>query len=251
MSESLPLHTLGIVGGSGFYQMPELKHFEKKTIKTPYGPVVDLVAGEIAEKRVYFIARHGVSHSIPPHKINYRANLWALYELGVDAIVSVNAVGGIASNTGPNTIVVPDQIIDYTSGREHTYAEPLSERFNHVDFTWPFSEPLRCKLLQHLISTDLVLVSGGVYGVCQGPRLETAAEILRLERDGCTIVGMTAMPEAALARELNVPYACVCPVVNWAAGKAPESISLEEINSALASCIPKLRQAIVNLLQSE
>ena len=193
-----------------------------------------------------FIARHGYGHTLAPHEINYRANLWALRELGVGEVIAVNSVGGIGADLGPGTLAVPDQIIDYTSGRPHTYFEGADQPVVHVDFTWPLDQAVRKSLLQAARAAGLAIVDGGVYAATNGPRLESAAEIVRLERDGATMVGMTGMPEASLARELGLPYAMLVLVANWAAGRgnSAQRIDLEEIIDILDSGMVRVRRII-------
>lgn len=208
---------LAIIGGTGLYQLDGFKEIERRTLATRWGaPSSEIVLVENNNVRVAFLTRHGLEHNIPPHKVNYRANIWALKELGVKQIISVAAVGGISDVMPPETIVIPDQIIDYTYSRKHTYFEDELDAVQHIDFTEPYSSSLRGRLLN--VSDDLI--DGATYAATQGPRLETAAEVQRLKRDGADIVGMTGMPEASLARELEIDYACCALVVNWAAGCA-------------------------------
>ncbi|VTM09395.1 5'-methylthioadenosine phosphorylase [Pseudomonas aeruginosa] len=181
-----------------------------------------------------FLARHGHPHRFPPHQVNYRANLWALKQAGAEAVIAVNAVGGIHAAMGTGHLCVPHQLIDYTSGREHTYFAGDIEQVTHIDFSHPYDEPLRQRLIEALRALGLEHSSHGVYACTQGPRLETVAEIARLERDGNDIVGMTGMPEAALARELDLPYACLALVVNPAAGKSVGIITMAENRTGIA-----------------
>lgn len=239
-----------VIGGSGCYELPFMDAPESLAISTPFGEASGIVKGQFAGGELVFIPRHGASHHIPPHKINYRANIWALRELNVSAILALNAVGGIAAECAPASIVVPDQIIDYTYGREHTFADVLNDDINHVDFSYPFDEALRGRILSCLAKTDIRWVGEGVYACMQGPRLETAAEVKKLARDGCTIVGMTAMPEAALARELGIVYASLCTVVNWAAGVQSEPISMTEIQAVLTHSNNQLLMLLQALLPS-
>jgi 5'-methylthioadenosine phosphorylase/5'-methylthioinosine phosphorylase len=225
---------LAIIGGTG---LTRLAHFEidhHKPIGTPYGtPSAPLAYGRLHGMEVVFLARHGDPHVYPPHKVNYRANLWALKQAGVDGVLAVAAVGGIRADMGPGVIAIPDQIIDYSYGRDHTFFENDLECVTHIDFTRPYSERLRQGWLDAARAAGIAAVDGGVYGCTQGPRLETAAEIARMERDGCDLVGMTGMPEAALARELALDYACCAVVANWAAGKQEGEITLAEIEANL------------------
>ncbi|HEY6529372.1 MAG TPA: S-methyl-5'-thioinosine phosphorylase [Cellvibrionaceae bacterium] len=236
-------NTVAIIGGSGCYGLPELCPHEEDLILTPYGEVAGILSGQINVSKlqsvdiqpnitVYFMPRHGKNHAISPHKINYRANIWALKSLGVRKILAVNAVGSLFSP--PGTWLIPDQIIDYTYNREHTFYDDFSQGVNHIEFTEPLNARLIEALQQIISATTLNCINAGVYGCTQGPRLETAAEIQRLQRDGCTMVGMTLMPEAALAAELSIAYASLCLSVNWAAGKSSTAITFEAIKQCLS-----------------
>lgn len=208
-----------IIGGTGASKLIPGK-VEQTTIVTPYGePSGPLLTWSSGASEIMFLARHGAEGRIPPHRVNYRANVWALKESQPDFIVAINAVGGISSWARPGRWVIPDQLIDYSWGREHTYADGVDGPLQHIDFSSPFSESLRTRVMAEGRNLGLELSSSGTYAVTQGPRLETAAEIDRHERDGCHIVGMTAMPEAALSRELGMDYAICALVVNWAAGR--------------------------------
>jgi len=213
-----------IIGGTGLNQLQGLQLTESKTLKTQWGePSSELQFGLLGEQSVVFMARHGSHPHIPPHKVNYRANIQALKDVGVEQIIGVAAVGGISEKMSPQRIVIPNQIIDYTYGREQTFFADNLTDVVHIDFSFPYDEHLRQQLLGAANQLDLNAFDGGVYAATQGPRLETAAEVKRLERDGGDIVGMTGMPEAALARELEIPYACCALVVNWGAGKAGQA----------------------------
>ena len=226
--------TLGIIGGTGLTQLEGLTITRSEAVKTPYGkPSAPLVHGRINAVDVVFLARHGQEHSIPPHRVNYRANLFALREAGVEDIIAVAAVGGIRDDMAPGVIAMPEQIVDYTWGRKHTYFEDDLDPVTHIDFTAPYCETLRRRLLTAAQACHITVIDGGVYGATQGPRLETAAEIDRMQRDGCTLVGMTGMPEAALARELGLCYASCAVVANRAAGRGDGEISMEDIESTL------------------
>lgn len=221
---------LAIIGGSGFTKLEALEIVRREVVHTPYGePSAPITHGVFGGKEVVFLPRHGTAHTIPPHKVNYRANIWALKHIGVKRIVGVAAVGGIGPEMAPGVIAIPDQIIDYTYGREHTYFESDLSHVTHIDFTEPYSESLRQNLLSAAGSSGVTVVPKGVYGATQGPRLETAFEINRLEKDGCSLVGMTGMPETALARELGLDYACCAVVANWAAGRGDGPITMTEI----------------------
>ncbi|HEY5740661.1 MAG TPA: S-methyl-5'-thioinosine phosphorylase [Gammaproteobacteria bacterium] len=222
---------LAIIGGSGLYGLDEQFVAERQAAReTPYGATsADIVQGCWQDLPVAFLPRHGPDHDVPPHRINYRANIWALREIGASHIIAVNAVGGIAAELAPRALAVPDQIIDYTSGREHTFCDGGDQQVRHVDFTWPYDAQLRSSLLEAGRQLGVPLVGSGTYGCSNGPRLETAAEIARMRNDGCAMVGMTGMPEAALARELEIAYAGLALVVNWAAGIEQREITMEEI----------------------
>jgi 5'-methylthioinosine phosphorylase len=235
--------TVAIIGGSGLTNLKNLKITRREVIRTPYGePSAPMVFGELAGREAVFLPRHGAGHTIPPHDVNYRANIWALKQTGVNNVVAVNAVGGISSGyMTPGSLVIPDQIIDYTYGREHTFFGSESKQVTHVDFTWPYCEELRQILIQAAARAKLDAIGQGTYGATQGPRFESAAEIRRMERDGADVVGMTGMPEAGLARELELCYASVAVVSNPAAGKSREVISLREIEKYLETGMARVR----------
>lgn len=221
---------LGVIGGTGLAQLPGFEISKTENFATEYGdPSATLKFGKYAGQDMVFLARHGDTHRIPPHKINYRANIRALKTAGVNEIIAVAAVGGIHADAWPGRIVLPDQLIDYTGGRNSTYYHGGEGEVRHVDFSWPYSRSIRNRLLQAATKQNVDLMSSGVYGCTNGPRLETAAEITRMERDGCDLVGMTGMPEAVLAREASVEYVCCAVVANWAAGKSDSEISMDEI----------------------
>lgn len=238
---------LAIIGGTGLAKLAGLEDTRREVVRTPYGdPSCALTFGALGGKRVVFLARHGYGHTIPPHEINYRANLWALAEVGVEAIVAVATVGGIRADCTPGALVVPNQIVDYTHGRDSTYFEGAEQPVMHIDFTEPYDARVRTRLLAGAAHADVDVLDGAVYGCTQGPRLETAAEVRRLERDGCCIVGMTGMPEAALARELELRYAALCVVANHAAGKgtSKDAISLERIRRVLDASMASVRRVL-------
>jgi 5'-methylthioadenosine phosphorylase len=239
---------LGIIGGSGLTQLPNLAITRRQVVRTPYGdPSSALLFGTVAGREVMFLARHGQGHTIPPHRVNYRANLWAMQVEGATEIAAVFSVGGICEGLGPGVIVVPDQLIDYTHGRAHTYFDGQDLKVVHVDFTQPYSQAVRRSLLAAAGQAGIPAVDGGVYGAVDGPRLESAAEIDRLEKDGATMVGMTGMPEAGLARELGLAYAALAVSVNYAAGRgdSAEEISLEQIRNALVPAMERVREILV------
>ena len=233
---------LAIIGGTGLTRLSTLAIAHREVVRTPYGePSAALVFGQLDGQDAVFLARHGHGHTIPPHRVNYRANLWALKDRGASAVVAVASVGGIC-RCAPGDLVVPHQLIDYTSGREHTFFDGGDQQVVHVDFTQPYSSQFRAQLLVAAKAANLAIGDGGVYGAVSGPRLETAAEIDRMERDGATLVGMTGMPEAALARELGLPYAAVCVVVNHAAGRgdSAEGVSMERIAKVLETAMDRV-----------
>lgn len=232
---------LAIIGGTGLTSYPLLTVTEREVLDTPYGePSAPLLYGELNGKPVVFLARHGEQHTIPPHRINYRANLWALRHSGAEQVIAVAAVGGISPDMPPGRLAFPDQIIDYTWSRGQTFFEDDLTQVTHIDFTRPYCPALREKLIQAARQQGLDAKEDGTYGATQGPRLETAAEILRLERDGCHMVGMTGMPEAALARELGLCYAACAVSANWAAGKAPGEITMAAIERQLADSMARV-----------
>ncbi|WP_369976165.1 S-methyl-5'-thioinosine phosphorylase [Xanthomonas bundabergensis] len=222
---------LAVIGGTGVYKLAQLDDVEAREVDTRYGsPSGPVRIGTLLGHRVAFLARHGEGHSLPPHKINYRANLAALQQIGATRVLALNTVGGIGERFGPRVLACPDQLIDYTWGRVSTLSEEPGSEVLHVDFGHPYSPMLRSKVLAAARVTGAKVVDGGCYGATQGPRLETIAEIARLRRDGCDLVGMTGMPEAGLARELGLEYVCLAIVANWAAGCGDaQEITLAEV----------------------
>jgi 5'-methylthioadenosine phosphorylase len=247
---------LAIIGGTGLTRLSTLAVKHREVIRTPFGePSAALIFGELAGHRAIFLARHGQGHTIPPHRVNYRANLWALKEQGASAILAVASVGAIRDAL-PGDLVLPHQLIDYTSGRAQTFFDGGDQQVVHVDFTHPYSERMRGLCLAGARRGKIALRDGGVYGAVSGPRLETAAEIDRMDRDGASLVGMTGMPEAGLARELGIDYASVCVVVNHAAGRGDSTVhvSMEKIANVLESAMDQVRaliQHVVPLVPSE
>jgi 5'-methylthioadenosine phosphorylase/5'-methylthioinosine phosphorylase len=226
--------TLAIIGGTGLTQLSNLEITKREKLDTPYGaPSAEFVTGELDGKTVIFLARHGNPHTIAPHNINYRANIWGLKQLGVQQIIAVAAVGGITKAMTPAHIAIPDQIIDYSYGRKHTFFDDSNYPLTHIDFSYPYNPRLRDLLIAAAANADIEIASTGTYGCTQGPRLETVAEIKRMKQDGCDLVGMTAMPEAALAKELDIEYAAISVVANWAAGITEGEITMAEIEHNL------------------
>ena len=241
---------IGIIGGSALSRIDSLQSVHREMVNTPYGaPSCPLTFGAMAGNEVVFLPRHGSKHNLAPHEVNYRANIFALRQLGVSHVIGVAAVGGISSNMAPLSLVFPDQIIDYTFGRHHTFHDSQEMRVRHVDFTYPYDETMRQQMIAAAEALGLTYAATGTYGATQGPRLETAAEIRRLQRDGCDIVGMTGMPEAVLARELDLKYACCALVVNWAAGIQPgKTVSINEIEANLRTGMDTLLQLLAQVL---
>lgn len=241
---------LGIIGGTGLAQLSNLEVTRRQVVRTPYGePSGALTFGRIAGHEVVFLARHGYGHTIPPHMVNYRANIWALDSEGVKDVVSVASVGGIRADLGPGAIAVPDQIIDYTCDRKATFHEGQDRAVVHIDFTRPYCDRLRARILAAAKAAHQPVADGGVYAATQGPRLETAAEINRLERDGADMVGMTGMPEAALAREIGQCYAAITVVANHAAGRGQsrDGIRMDDIEATLQTALTQVRGIIEKL----
>jgi 5'-methylthioadenosine phosphorylase len=244
---------LAIVGGSGLSKLSNMEVARRKVVRTPYGePSGPLTFGRIGECDVIFLARHGYGHTIAPHQVNYRANVWALKESGVKEVVSVASVGSIRNDLWPGLLVLPHQVIDYTWGRPSTFFEGHGVAVTHIDFTEPYSAGLRRKISAAAAACGERITGEGVYATTQGPRLETAAEITRLERDGADIVGMTGMPEAALAREIGLEYAAIAVVANFAAGRgeSEHAIPLDRIGAVLEESMGRVRMIIQKLCEA-
>ena len=243
---------LAIIGGTGLTSLDGLEIVRREVVHTPFGePSGPLTHGMLNGKEVLFLARHGYGYTIPPHRINYRANLWALHHAGIKRVIAVAAVGGIHDDLPPGALAIPGQIIDYTWGRPSTYFEDDLTEVTHIDFSYPYCDELRALLIDQCKAAGLNACETGTYGATQGPRLETAAEIARMGRDGCTMVGMTGMPEAVLARELDLNYACCAVSANWAAGKGDGSvISMAEIEENLKTGMESVRKVLQQLLSS-
>ena len=241
---------LAIIGGTGLTQLSSLEIVRREVARTPYGePSGALTFGSLCNQPAVFLARHGYGHTIPPHLVNYRANIWALKQAKVSAIVSVASVGGIREDFEPGTLVIPDQIIDYTWGRKSTYYDGGEQPVRHIDFTHPYDKNLRQRLIDAARAAGEFVFDGGVYATTQGPRLETAAEINRFERDGADLVGMTGMPEALLARELDLPYAAINVVVNSAAGRSSSAdvIHFDDIELVLQDAMVRVHNVLEHI----
>lgn len=243
---------IGIIGGSGLAKLVGLKNVRREITRTAWGqPSSALSFGDLNGVPVVFMARHGYGHTIAPQDINYRANIASLKQAGADAVISVATVGGIRGDLGPGVLAVPDQLIDYTSGRANTYYTGPDQPVVHIDFTHPYDRKLRERLLAAARALDIPAIDGGCYACTGGPRLETAAEIRRLERDGCDMVGMTGMPEAVLARELELPYAALAVVANPAAGKraALDAIPLDAVGVVLEEAMDRVLAILGELVR--
>lgn len=237
--------SVAVIGGTGLDRLPGLSVERRERVETPFGvPAGELLHGRLDDVAVCFLPRHGEAHRLPPHRINYRANLWALHAAGVRSVIAVAAVGGICPDLPPGGLAVPHDLIDYSWGRPHTFSDDEGAPLQHVEFSPPYAERVRQALLASAGEAGVRVSDRAIYGVTQGPRLETAAEIARMARDGCDVVGMTGMPEAGLARELGLDYACLAVVVNWAAGVSDEAIhgqieaSLREGMEAVGAILP-------------
>lgn len=239
---------IGLIGGTGLDDWGG--EARELSLETPFGAPSDKVCEfEIAGHSLLFLPRHGRDHTIAPHRVNYRANIHALHTLEAQAVIAVNAVGGITPNFGPAALCLPDQLIDYTWGRIHSFSHEEGSALQHAEFGRPFSHSLRDGLGQAAASLGLGVARTGCVAVTQGPRLETDAEVLRLRRDGCDMVGMTNMPEAGLACELGLPYASICVVANWAAGIIDEPIQMEEIIATLDGAMVGVRRLVSAYLE--
>ena len=254
---------MAIIGGSGLDNLDMLNDIEPIFQDTPYGShSAPIIRGRLLNKndpsstnisqadQVIFLPRHGVDHKVAPHLINYRANIQALKQLGVERILACSVVGGISQSMSPGTFVVPNQIIDYTHGRECTFFDGVHQSLHHIDFGEPYSQNLRQQLLTYLRNCELSYKSEAVYGCTQGPRLETASEIKKMRNDGCDVVGMTAMPEAALAREIGIEYVGLSLVVNWAAGIEKGTLSIDEITKTVEAGMHRLKLCLPSLVRS-
>jgi 5'-deoxy-5'-methylthioadenosine phosphorylase len=244
---------IAIIGGTGLSQLSNLDITRREVVRTPYGePSGALLFGHLNGQEAIFIARHGYGHIIPPHVVNYRANIWALKQAGASAIISVASVGSIPEVLQPGAIVVPDQIIDYTWGRKSTFFEGNDNQVVHIDFTEPYDPHLRQLILVAAQLAEESVTDGATYAATQGPRLESKAEIDRYERDGAHVVGMTGMPEAALARELEIPYAAILVVANHAAGRgnSRHSIQVSDIETTLEQAMWRVHKLLQHFCAS-
>ena len=223
---------IGLIAGTGFYDLPALKDGESRELDTLYGKA-QIRSGEWNGARLIFLTRHGVGHSIPPHLINYRANIKAMKDLGVEQIIAINVVGGINPKLSPGDLCLIDEFIDFTSGRQHTFSDGSKPSVQHVDLTRPYDAKIQSALRQSAKESGILLHENGVYAGFNGPRFETPSEIRLAALAGATVVGMTGCPEVSLARELGIAYASIALVVNPAAGLSEVEITMDEINKAL------------------
>lgn len=241
---------IAIIGGTGLSQLTAMQAYDSEWPGTPYGePNAPMVHTRLGGEMIIFLARHGEGGAFAPHLVNYRANLFALKQAGVEKVIAVNAVGGITDAMVAEHVCIPDQIIDYTYGRENTFHDGMKNDVKHIDFTEPFASVVRSALIEAASKLEISASEKGVYGCTQGPRLETAAEINRMERDGCDVVGMTAMPEAVLARELGLDYASICLVVNRAAGRSETPITPPQVYAAIQQGMPKVEKILAQTVQ--
>ncbi|MEM9302928.1 MAG: S-methyl-5'-thioinosine phosphorylase [Pseudomonadota bacterium] len=245
---------LVVIGGTGVYGIDRVQDVERVAVDTPFGPLESpLLRGSWGGRPVAFLARHGEQHSVLPHEVNYRANVWAVAQLAPRAVVAVNAVGSLDDRLPPAALALPDQLLDYTFGRASTFYGDVPEAPIHVDFTHPYDGGLHAAVAR-AAGDDLAVSRDLVYGVTQGPRLETAAEIRRMRQDGCGLVGMTGMPEAVLARELGLAYVSLCLIGNWAAGFRPDEPEitldevLENVSAAMESALGVIERLLVRAL---
>ena len=241
---------VAVIGGSGLTRLERFRVKRRVIVRTPYGePSGPLVHGSFGGYDVIFLARHGQEHTIPPHLVNYRANLWSLKDAGVRTVVAVAAVGAIRSDLQVGSLVFPDQIIDYTYSREHTFVDGSSDVVMHIDFTDPYCGSLRGVFIDAAGGLGLPVPSCCTYAATQGPRLESAAEIDRIESDGGDIVGMTGMPETGLAKELNLCYATIGVVANAAAGRGEGPITADTIQNTLEHAMENVHALLKEILR--
>ena len=243
---------IAVIGGSGLTQLANLEISSRKIVRTPFGePSGPLTYGRMGTQEVVFLARHGYGHTLAPHEINYRANLWAIHQQNVTRVISVCTVGGIAPALGAGVIALPDQIIDYTWGRPSTFFDGAEQPVTHIEFTYPYDEETRRMAIAAARDAGVPVVAGGTYAAMQGPRLETKAELDRLEGDGATMVGMTGMPEAALARELGLKYAALAVVVNPAAGRgaSARTVSLDDLARVMEETMGGIRLIVAKMVE--
>jgi 5'-methylthioadenosine phosphorylase len=234
---------LGVVGGSGLYDIPDLEIRDSVKVTTPYGEPSDVYrTGRLAGRDAVFLPRHGAMHRIQPHKVNYRANLWGLRELGVEKIISICASGGISPQMKPGMITLPDQIIDMTNGRASTFYD--GDEVVHVDFSDPFCPDMRRYIIAAATDAGVSLTGAGIYICTNGPRLETAAEIRTYAKWGADMVGMTLMPEAVLARELEMCFTCVAVITNFAAGITEKKLTTKEVMETMQSSAESVRMLL-------
>ena len=235
---------IGVIGGSGLYEIKGFVLKNKKRVNTPFGkPSEQYLIGKVGSTEVIFLPRHGRQHNIPPHMINYRANIWGFKKLGVERIISVSAVGGIKKGLKPGDIVVLDQVLDYTKCRKSTFYEG-EDGVVHIDFTEPFCREIRDLLIKAGTRVGISLKRGGTYVAVEGPRLESASEIKGFKILGGDVVGMTGMPEASLARELEICYSGLSVVANYAAGISKTKLTVAEVMTAMKDATENIKRLL-------
>lgn len=237
----------GVIGGSGFYAF--LEETERVAVSTPFGePSADVVVGSLEGRQVAFLARHGEDHRFPPHLVNYRANLWALRSVGVRQVVSPCAVGSLRAEVGPGAIVVPDQVVDRTWGRGHTFYGEAGAVV-HVEFANPYCPVGRQAALRAAARHDVHAVDGGTLVVINGPRFSTRAESVMHQQAGWSVVGMTAMPEAALARELAMCFTTVALVTDLDAGvDGGAPVTHEAVLASFSENVDRLKGVVADVV---
>ncbi len=235
---------IAIIGGSGLYSLNSIKKTEKKRIETPYGTSPGIVVGEFEGKKLAFLPRHGEGHTTPPHKINFRANLWSLKELGIERILATTAVGSLRKEFEPGKLIILDQFLDFTKNREKTFYEGNGEKVVHVDMTNPYCPELRKILIEIGKKRGIPIEEKGTYACTEGPRFETAAEIKMLKKMEADVVGMTNVPESVLARELEMCYSTISVVTNYAAGISADKLTHKEVAEIMDKNIKKVQNLI-------
>ncbi|KXB05469.1 5'-methylthioadenosine phosphorylase [candidate division MSBL1 archaeon SCGC-AAA382A03] len=239
---------IGIIGGSGVYSVDFIKNTEKRIVETSYGKSPEIVTGEVEGRKIAFMPRHGEGHSTPPHKINFRANLWALKELGVDRILATTAVGSLNPSVGPGEFVLLDQFIDFTKNRDYTFYEGDERGVVHIDVTNPYCCELRDVLYRKARELEFPVHFSGTYACTEGPRFETAAEIQMLNQLGADVVGMTNVPECVLARELEICYSTISIITNYAAGISENKLTHDEVSEIMDENINKVKKLVFSTI---
>lgn len=235
---------IAVIGGSGVYSLDFIDNPQKQEVDTPYGKPPEVITGELEDKKVVFMPRHGEGHGTPPHKINFRANLWALNELGVERVLATTAVGSLKPDFKPGEFVLLDQFLDFTKNRPLTFYEGGEEGVVHVDMTEPYCPELRGVLQETAEDLGISIHSSGTYACTEGPRYETAAEIQMLKQLNADVVGMTNVPESVLAKELEMCYSTISIITNFAAGISDEKLTHEEVSEVMSKNIERVKELI-------